>query len=145
MQHSTSKQENRLTFGIVIKALTVWLGILVLAIANGALREAVIIPRLGQTLGFTLSGALLSLLILVVAYLALPWIGRASGAIYIGLGLGWLCLTLVFEFTFGRLVQGRPWPELLDAYSFKDGNIWPVVLFAVALAPYVAARIRSWT
>lgn len=133
-----------MTFGIVIKALTVWLGILVLAIANGILREAIIIPMLGQPLGFTLSGALLSILILVVAYLALPWIGRASGAIYIGLGLGWLYLTLVFEFTFGHLVQGKSWPELLDAYSFKDGNIWPVVLLAVALAPYAAAKIRGW-
>jgi hypothetical protein len=31
--------------------------------------------------------------------------------------------------------------ELLAAYTFKDGNLWPVVLLAVLVAPYAAARL----
>lgn len=126
------------------KALAIWFGILVLAIANGMFREAVLIPVLGTTSGLVLSGVLLSLLILIVAYFSLPWFGPAPLAKYIILGLSWLCLTLVFEFTFGYLIQGKHWSELLDAYTFKDGNIWPVVLLVVAVAPYIAARIRGW-
>ena len=130
--------------GIAAKALAIWFGILVLAIANGTLREAVLIPVLGNAPGLILSGILLSALILAVAYFSLPWFGPAPVAGYIALGLSWLCLTLVFEFTFGRLLQGKPWSKLLEAYTFKGGNIWSVVLLAVAAAPYVAARIRGW-
>jgi hypothetical protein len=51
---------------------------------------------------------------------------------------------VAFEFTFGRLVQGKPWPQLLEAYTFKDGNIWPLVLLVTTLAPWIAARLRKW-
>ena len=129
---------------IAAKALAIWFGILVLAIVNGMLRDVVLIPVLGHAQGFILSGVILSALILAVAYISLPWFGPAPMTRYIALGLGWLFLTLVFEFTFGRLIQGKPWPELLEAYTFKGGNIWPVVLLVVTTAPYIAARIRGW-
>jgi hypothetical protein len=133
-----------LVLEISVKAFAVWLGILVLAIANGTLREAVLVPALGKPPGFILSGGLLSGLILVVAYFALPWFGQAPIARYAAIGLGWLCLTLAFEFTFGHLIQGKSWAQLLEAYTLKDGNIWSVVLLVTAAAPYVAARIRGW-
>lgn len=129
---------------ISAKAFAVWLGILVLAIANGTLREAVLVPALGTSPGFILSGVLLSGFILVVACFALPWFGRAPEASYAAIGFGWLCLTLAFEFTFGHIIQGKSWSQLLEAYTFKDGNIWPVVLLVTAVAPYAAARIRGW-
>ena len=129
---------------MAFKALAVWLGILLLAIANGVLREAALVPALGKPAGLVLSGVLLSGLIVWVAYLALPWMGRAQAANYLAIGIGWLCLTLVFEFTFGRIVQGKPWPELLDAYRFRGGNLWPLVLLVTAAAPLVAAKFRGW-
>lgn len=130
--------------GIPGRALVIWMGILVLAVFNGLLREAVLLPMLDQPLALILSGILLSVLILAVAYLSLPWLGRLSATAYIAIGLGWLCLILVFEFAFGRLIQSRPWPELLDAYTFRDGNLWLLVLLVTAAAPYAAARIRRW-
>jgi hypothetical protein len=133
-----------LVLEIAVKAFAVWLGILVLAIANGTLREVVLIPAMVKRSGLILSGVLLSGLILTVAYFALPWIGRVPVASYAAIGFGWLCLTLAFEFTFGRLIQGKPWSQLLEAYTFKEGNVWSVVLLITALAPYLAARIRGW-
>ena len=116
-----------------------------LAIANGTLREALLIPALGKPPGLILSGVFLSGLILAVAYFALPWFGQAPVVRYVAIGLFWLCLTVVFEFTFGRLIQGKPWSEVLEAYKFKDGNIWSLVLLITAVAPYVAAKFRGWT
>ena len=129
---------------LVFKALAVWLGILLLAIGNGVLRKAVLVPMLGQSAGLLLSGVLLSGLILLTACLALPWMGRAPLASYLAIGIGWLCLTLAFEFTFGRIVQGKPWHELLEAYRFTGGNLWPIVLLVTAAAPTLAARFRGW-
>ena len=54
-----------------------------------------------------------------------------------------MVLTLVFEFTCGRSLQHKSWPELLKAYTFKGGNIWPVVLIIIVLAPFIAAKLRG--
>jgi hypothetical protein len=127
----------------ILGALFAWLLILGLAVANGALREAVLIPSMGRTGGLVLSGLLLSLLVALVAYAFV----RAKNGLTVSqgllVGIFWLCLTLVFEFGFGRYVQHKPWDDLIEAYTFKDGNIWPVVLLVTLLAPSVAARLRA--
>lgn len=131
-----------MAFFIVAKAIGVWCAILILAIANGIFRESVLIPLFGMTTGLIGSGIILCTLIITLAYIALPWLRLTASAGYFLIGLCWLFLTLVFEFTLGYLVQGKPLPELLAAYTFKDGNIWPIVLLVTVLAPYIAAKIR---
>lgn len=128
--------------GFTLKTLAVWTGILMLAVFNGALREAVLIPKLGTAAGLVLSGLLLSVLILAVAYLSLPWLGARCFVELVGVGLGWLALTLVFEFSFG-LWQGKSWEVMFEVYTFKGGNIWTIVLVVTALAPYLAAKLRG--
>lgn len=130
-------------FGIALKALAVWAGILMLAVINGALREAVLVPKLGTPAGLVSSGLFLSALIIAVAYLSLPWLDARRFVELVAIGLGWLALTLVFEFSFG-LLQGKSWQVMFEAYTFKGGNIWPVVLVVTALAPYLAAKLRGW-
>lgn len=130
-------------FRMAFKALAVWAGILMLAVLNGALREAILIPKLGTAAGLVLSGVYLSALILSVAYLSLPWLGARRTAELAGIGLSWLALTLVFEISFG-LLQGKSWQVIFESYTFKGGNLWPVVLVVTVLAPYLAARLRSY-
>ncbi|HKJ22801.1 MAG TPA: hypothetical protein VKA13_06905 [Gammaproteobacteria bacterium] len=127
---------------IAFKACAVWVGILVLAIANGALREGFLIPKLGKAPGMVLSGILLSAIILWVAYLSLPWIGARFPRQLVLIGVGWVLLTLAFEISFGML-RGQSMAELLEAYTFKGGNIWPLVLLVAAAAPYLAAKLRG--
>jgi hypothetical protein len=127
---------------VALKALVIWFGILVLAVANGVLREFVLIPAFGTPAALVLSGLLLSALIIGVVYLSFPWLQISRPVQLCVVGLGWIVLTLVFEFSFG-LWQGKSWSELLEAYTFKGGNIWPVVLAATALAPYIAAKLRG--
>jgi len=110
-----------MTLELFGKALLVWVGILVLAVINGIIREMLIIPALGSTYALILSGVLLMLLIVGVTYLALPWMQARKAKHLILIGLGWFCLTLVFEFSFG-LLQGKSIPELLNAYTFKGGQ-----------------------
>jgi hypothetical protein len=127
----------------ILKAITVWFCILVFAVANGGLREAVLLPRLGTPAALLVSGVLLSLVIVGVAYLTLPWLGIRRPLHLLTIGLFWLALTLVFEFSFG-LWQGKSWETQLEAYTFRDGNIWSVVLAVVAFAPLIAAKLRGW-
>ncbi len=110
-----------MTLAISFKAFVVWLRILVLAMAYGAIRESVLVPVLGERSGLIISGVFLSGLIFSVAYSVLPWFGRASVSNYVIIGVGWFCLTVLFEFIFGYIIQGKSWWELLDAYTFKGG------------------------
>lgn len=125
----------------VSKALIIWLFILALAIANGLFREAVLLPAFGIPVAFVLSGLLLSALIIGVAWVSLPWLRLHHSGQFWLVGFGWLALTLAFEFSFG-LAQGKSWPAMLEAYTFKDGNLWPVVLAVTACAPFIAAKMR---
>ena len=48
---------------LAFKAWAVWLAILLLAIANGVLREAMLVPALGKPVGQVLSGVLVPVLV----------------------------------------------------------------------------------
>lgn len=128
---------------MMLKALALWLLILVLAIANGLLREAWLIPWLGPVPGLVASGLLLCCAIVLAAYAAAPWLRLGGARQALSVGLGWLALTLAFEFGFG-LARGRPMTEILAAFAFEGGNLWPLILLVTALAPWLAARLRGW-
>lgn len=127
----------------ILPSLVIWALILLGAIANGGLREAVLLPRLGTTPAYLLSGVLLALLILTVTLGCIRWLGVHNASQALRTGAFWLLLTLCFEFGFGLLVQGRPWSDLLQAYTFQDGNLWPLVLLVTLFAPLIAVRIRG--
>lgn len=125
------------------KALAIWAVILGLAVANGILREWVLVPGLGTAPGQLLSGVILSCLILMVTCWSLPWLKPQRSGQLAAIGFGWLVLTLLFEFSFG-LLQGRSLPQILAAYTFEGGNIWPIVLLVTAFSPWLATRFREW-
>ena len=124
------------------RALIIWFALLVVAVVNGAFREALLIPRFGSQAGHIVSTLMLSAAILIVTYLAVPWIQPGSLRGTIAIGVAWLVLTLAFEFGFGR-VRGKAWAELLVDYDVFKGQIWVLVLITTAVAPYLAARARG--
>lgn len=133
-----------MTTSVWLKAAALWFAILVLAILNGTLREEVLIPKYGNFAGLFSSGILLSVCILLVALITTAWYGRLTSRQWLLVGLFWLVLTMIFEFSFGRVVQQKTWTELFDAYTFQGGNIWPLVLVASCISPWLAAKIRGF-
>lgn len=129
--------------GTWIKALLLWIGIVILAILNGALREKILIPVVGSPAALIISGLILSFCVFLVAFLAAPWYRGLLSSHYWFIGALWLVLTLLFEFGFGRFVQHQSWNELLEPYMFRGGNIWPVVVAATFVSPWLAARLRG--
>ncbi len=127
---------------ILLRALMIWWVILACAFVNGMVREGLLVPSLGVTAGLVISGLLLSAVVLVVALLSIRWVGTANDRQALGAGALWLAATLAFEFGFGAAIQHKPLDEMLAAYSFAGGNLWPLVLGVTLLAPFVARRIR---
>lgn len=131
-----------MTKSVLLKATAIWLVILILAIFNGALRENMLIPVFGGYSGLIISGITLSFCIFLVALIAAPVYGPLLSKDWLLLGLFWLTLTVVFEFGFGLFVQHKTWDELFEAYTFTDGNLWPLILFITLISPWLAAKIR---
>ena len=119
-----------------------WSGLAVLGVANGITRELVYADALGDQRAHQVSTV--TLIVLVVAftwYLQRRWpLTSTRDAVVIG--VAWAVLTVVFEFGFGRYVDGASWSELLAAYKLWNGELWPLVLVIIGLAPALV-RLRS--
>jgi hypothetical protein len=111
---------------------------MVTAIANGAFRESVLIPRFGEQVGHWMSTAMLCtfLIVEIVVFLEVAGDGESRTEL-LGLGAMWLALTLAFEFGFGHWVAKKPWRELLADYNVLKGRVWLAVLLVILVTPVV--------
>lgn len=126
---------------MLLRALAVWFGILVLASVNGAIRDLVVAPQIGDTLARAISTVILGGLILLVTWYAVRWIGPQSGRQALGVGAFWVALTLCFEFGAGRYA-GKAWSVILEDYNLARGRIWILVPIVTFLAPYWIGKLR---
>jgi len=128
---------------MILRAMALWLGLAVLAVLNGAARDAWMSPRWGDTVGRAVSTLILGALITLVTLLAVGWLGPSTPGDALRIGVLWLALTLGFEFLVGHFVLRRPWAALLADYDLRRGRIWVLVLLVTLLAPLVAAQLRG--
>jgi hypothetical protein len=120
--------------------LLAWIPMVGLAVANGAFREAWLVPRLGEHQGRQASTMLLVLLLAVyIGAVMKLWPARSSRHA-IATGVLWLVLTLAFEFALGTFVSGLSWREMLAEYNLASGRLWALVPLTVAVAPLVFYR-----
>lgn len=124
------------------RALAVWLLLLVLAIVNGAFRDTVLTPQLGSAVAHVISTLLLSLLIVALTWVTIPWIGVRTASDGVLVGVLWTGLVLAFEFVAGHFLFGRSWEYLLEDYDVFGGRIWIIVPIVTLLAPMWARRLR---
>lgn len=120
------------------RSLIVWCVLLVVAVANGGLREAVFVPRLGPGLAHQVSSLVGSAAIILVTVLALPWIAPPDTRAAWQIGLLWILLVAAFEFLAGHYLFGHPWERLLADYNLLRGRLWILVLVSTLVAPRVA-------
>jgi hypothetical protein len=123
------------------RAVLGWLAILGLAMLNGAFRQIVLIPRIGDRAAIA-SPLLLSALIVVATLVLLPWIGPSTARDAWSVGIVWLGLTLAFEFLAGHYLFGDPWAKLFAEYNVTRGRLWVVVPITSLLAPVVTYALR---
>jgi hypothetical protein len=120
-----------------------WLGLVVLGILNGVIRNAVYSERVGELRAHQASTIILIIVIALYTWVLSGWWKIESGAQAVTIGLIWLVLTVAFEFGFGHYVAGHPWTRLLHDYNILQGRIWAFVLIWNAIVPYVMYRLRG--
>ena len=124
----------------MITYLLLWFPLLILAVANGLVRDLAYARHVGTQRAHRLSTY--SLLALFAAYIA--WVNAQfppdsySEAWLIG--ATWTTLTLVFEFGFGRY-RGNSWTTLLAEYAIWRGRVWILIPLFLLLAPPLFYRL----
>jgi hypothetical protein len=126
-----------------LRSVVVWCIFVVLAILNGALRNAVLTPRLGEFRGHITSTVILCAAILIVTWLTIGWIRPVKSSDALLIGGGWVLMTVAFEFLAGHYVFRTALTTLLADYDLFAGRVWVLVLVTTALAPLLMARARD--
>ena len=122
------------------QAILIWILIIPLAILNGGLRENVL-GKLGD-ISLPLSGIILSICILVVAFILIPKIKNCKKGDYIIFGLLWFVLANVFDLSM-YISEGGGFIDLLNSYNFLSGNLWVLVVLTTLVAPMLVAKIKK--
>jgi hypothetical protein len=119
------------------KAVAAWFILFAVMFANGAVRVALVQPRLGTDRARQLSSLTGLVLVLLVSGAFVHVSPEASSPQLWWVGLVWLAWTVVFEFLFGHFVNGTSWRALLADYNILRGRLWPIVLVGVWLGPWL--------
>lgn len=119
-----------------------WVGMMLLAILNGGLRDGLYAGRVGELAAHQISTGLL--LVVFAGYfwgLTSAWPIESAGMAW-RIGLMWLLMTLAFETGMVRLVGGHPWERLLHEYDLLAGRVWLLVPLWTLVGPYLFYRLR---
>lgn len=126
----------------MIKYLLAWFPMLLIAIANGFLRDVVYKQYTGDLAAHQLSTVSLIVFFGIYIRYIVNLFPPASGIQAVLAGLLWLILTLAFEFGFGRY-RGNSWAKLLEDYNLFKGRVWIFIPLWVAIAPYIFYIFRK--
>ncbi len=127
----------------LIRSLLAWVAMLIIAIANGALRQATfgkVLPELRAHQLSTLTGSVLIGLFIRLVIRAWP---PSSGRQALAIGFVWLLLTVAFEFFMGLVLLHKPLNQVLQDYNLAAGRVWVLFLAWLTVAPRLFFRIRS--
>ncbi len=125
----------------MIRYVIVWVPMLAIAIANGALRQATFGKALSELRAHQLSTLIGSVFMgLFIRFVIRAW-PPSSGRQALLIGLVWLVLTVAFEFFMGLVLAQKPISEVLHDYNLFAGRVWVLFLIWLTLAPWVFFRV----
>ena len=125
-----------------IKHFLFWLPMIVLAFVNAALRQLYFIKHFSELTAHQLSTITLIVLCSIYVGVVFPYLAIQSSKQAFLIGFVWVILTVLFEFSLGKLT-GKTWAYLLKDYDLMAGHIWPVFLVSLLLLPYLFFSIKG--
>ena len=124
------------------RALAVWLLIVVAESIHGTVRQLFIAPAIGDLPARQIGVATGSVIIFVIAWVCIRWIGAGSFSQQICVGLLWIVLISIFEFGLG-MALGYTKERLLLDYDLAKGGYMGFGLLFMLFAPVLAAKARG--
>lgn len=127
----------------VLKYVVAWLPMVLIAIANGSLRQFWYGHYVGELHAHQISTLTAVMFFSGYIWAVLKFWPLPSAAQSMRVGGIWLLLTVCFEFLFGHFIAGHTWSRLLQDYNLFAGCVWLVIPIWIALAPYVVYRCQQ--
>jgi hypothetical protein len=125
------------------RALAVWLLIVMAESVHGFIRQRFIAPLVGEVSANQIGVLIGSIIIFIIAWLYIHWIGAISFRQQLGVGVLWVILILIFEFSLG-IALGYSQERMLSGYNLAKGGLMPLGLAFMLFAPNLAARVRRF-
>lgn len=102
---------------MLLRAILFWIPMVFMAILNGIIRTSVYQKHTGELNAHQISTFMLIFLFGIYTWFVLPFLNLQSTSQALIVGMIWLILTLVFEFSFGHFVAGHSWQKLFTDYN----------------------------
>lgn len=119
-----------------------WLGMVIIAVANGIVREKLYGQSMSELSAHQLS-TLIAIMLLGIYIFVLTIVFQIQSAKQAFTISGiWIIMTVIFEFVFGHFVAGHSWTTLFMDYNILNGRVWVLLLIWTFIAPYVFYRLR---
>lgn len=129
-------------FMMIWKYVAGWFPLVIIAIVNGTFRQIAFQKSLGELYAHQLSTATGLILFGFYIFWFMRWLKPQSYVETVRIGILWLVLTVVFEFSLGRML-GRDWSVLLHDYNLFEGRVWVLVPLWIAIAPSLFFKISG--
>jgi len=127
----------------LIRYILAWVPMLMIAVANGAIRQATFAKSMSELRAHQLSTLIGSVLIGLFIWFVIHTWPPSSGSQALLIGIVWLLLTIIFEFFMGLVLARRPLSQVLNDYNLLAGRLWILFLIWIALAPWMFFRLLS--
>lgn len=127
---------------MIIRCFLLWLPMILIAFANATLRELVFIKYYSEFQAHQLSTIVLIVLCTVYTWFVFPLLNIQYPTQAFKTGFIWVLLTIVFEFSLGRLTN-KSWEYLFQNYNLFAGYIWLLFIFCLLILPYLVYVFRN--
>ena len=117
--------------------ILMWVPMLFIAIANGALRQFTFGRVMPELRAHQLSTIIGSVLIGSFIWYVISHFPPTSNNHALLIGVIWFCLTVVFEFFMGLVLSRKPLSKVLHDYNLVEGRVWVLFLAWITVAPWL--------
>ena len=128
----------------MIRYMLAWIPMLVLAVANGALRQLTFGTVLSEPHAHQLSTLIGSIVIGAFIWFVVRLWPPVSSRQALLVGFIWVVLTVAFESSMGLVLQHRSLTQVLHEYNLLEGRVWVLFLIWLSAAPWVFHRLQDF-
>lgn len=126
-----------------LKALAVWLLLMLTETLHGAARIFLLVPLLGDFRARQVSVFTGAAIIFALAALLVKWINPKTAGHCLLIGACWVILTICFEVGLGLLVFDMSPARITEDYNLLKGGLMPIGLLFMYFTPLLAAKWRK--
>jgi hypothetical protein len=124
------------------RVLAVWCLIVVAETIHGILRQAFLMPAIGDLPARQVGVFVGSAIVFAIAWLCIRWIGARRPRRLFAIGAVWVALIVAFEVSLG-LALGYSRERMLSDYDLANGGWMGFGLLFLLCAPWLAAKARG--